>query len=117
MSLALFLEQVKNNKVISFDKTIAIITENYHYHPTEFSNGLAENKLINTAGMNEGSCKIFSFAIINQLNQQQTLSLFGDFYKKDVLDNPTGDDHQNIRNFMKFGWEGIRYTVQALTTK
>lgn len=117
MSLVLLLEQIKNNEVISFDKTIAIITENYHYHPTEFSNGLAENKLTNAAGTNEGSCKIFSFAQINQLNQQQTLSLFGDFYKKDVLDNPTGNDHQNIRNFMEFGWEGISYPVQALTAK
>ncbi len=117
MSLALFLQRVKNNEDISFDQTITIITENYSYLPIEFSNGLSESKLINTAGTNEGSCKIFAFAQINQLNQQQTLNLFGDFYRKDVLDDPTGDGHQNIRNFMQFGWEGINFTKQALVAK
>jgi len=117
MSLALFLQQVKNDEAVSFDQTIAIISENYTYQPTEFSNGSAEAKLINEAGTNEGSCKIFAFAQINQLSQQQTLNLFGDFYSKDVLDDPAGNGHQNIRNFMQFGWEGIHFAQQALAAK
>ena len=27
-------------------------------------------------------------------------------YYRDVLATPDGDDHPNIRNFMKSGWEG-----------
>jgi len=117
MSLSNFLQQVKNNDAVSFDQTMAIISENYNYQATEFSNGLANQQLINAAGTNEGSCKIFAFAQINQLNQQQTLQLFGDFYRKDVLEDPSGDGHQNIRNFMQFGWEGIRFKEPALSAK
>jgi hypothetical protein len=117
MSLAHFRQQVKNHEAVSFAQTIAIITENYIYQPTEFSNGLNEAKLINEAGTNEGSCKIFAFAQINQLSQQQTLNLFGDFYKKDVLDDPAGNGHQNIRNFMQFSWDGIHFSQQALVAK
>jgi len=117
MSLSLFLQQVKNNEDVSFDETITTISENYTYQETEFSNGLADKKLINAAGTNEGSCKIFSFAQINQLDQQQTLNLFGDFYRKDVLEDPSGNGHQNIRNFMQFGWDGIHFSHHALTAK
>ena len=62
MSLASFLEKINNNVAVSFDETIAAVTENYHYQATEFSNGLDEYTLINKAGTNEGSCKIFAFA-------------------------------------------------------
>ena len=115
MSLISFLEKINNNIAVSFDETIAVITENYKYHPTEFSNGLNEHTLINQAGSNEGSCKIFAFAKIHQLDQQQTLSLFGDYYRLDVINDPKGKGHQNIRNFMKYGWEGICFKGEALT--
>jgi len=117
MSLALFIEKVKNNENVSFDETISIITDYYHYQATEFSNGLNDQLLVNQAGTNEGSCKIFAFAQLNQLNQQQTLNLFGDYYRLDVLNNPDGTGHQNIRNFMKYGWDGIRFNGVALTAK
>jgi hypothetical protein len=117
MSLSTFLEKVKNNQNISFDSTLSVITENYHYEPTEFSNGLAKDRLINAAGTNEGACKIFSFSLLNQLSQQQTLNLFGDYYKKEGLEDPAGNGHQNIRNFIKYGWEGISFNQQALTPK
>lgn len=111
MSLSSFLENVKNNVPVSFTDTIAVINDNYHYQPTEFSNG----DLVNAAGTNEGSCRIFAFAQLHQLDQQQTLNLFGDYYRQEVLDDPQGTSHQNIRNFMKFGWEGIHFNGQALT--
>ena len=117
MSLEKFLLNVKNNKIVSFDETIEIITQHYRYTPTEFSNGLGDDTLINTAGSNEGSCKIFAFAQLNELSQQQTLGLFGDFYRKDVLDDPEGDGHQNIRHFMQDSWEGISFTQTALIPK
>ncbi len=116
MSLASFIEKVKNNDTVSFDETIAVITENYHYQATEFRNGLHEQLLVNQAGTNEGSCKIFGFAQINGLNQQQTLNLFGGYYR-DVLNDPHGTSHQNIRNFMQYGWAGICFKDIALMAK
>ena len=53
---------------------------------------------------------------MNQLDQSQTLNLFGDYYRLDVLNNPEGTDHQNIRNFMEQGWEGVSFQSPALTT-
>jgi hypothetical protein len=117
MSLASFIEKVKNNEAVSFNDTIATITENYHYQATEFSNGLNEQLLVNQEGTNEGSCKIFAFAQLNRLDQQQTLNLFGDYYRQDVLNDPDGTGHQNIRNFMKYGWDGIHFNGVALTAK
>jgi hypothetical protein len=117
MSLASFIEKVKNNENVSFNDTIMIITDNYDYQATEFSNGLNEQLLVNQEGTNEGSCKIFAFAQLNQFDQQQTLNLFGDYYRQDVLNDPDGTGHRNIRNFMKYGWDGIQFNGVALTAK
>jgi HopJ type III effector protein len=117
MTLEKFIEKIKHGEAASFNETIIVITENYYYSPTEFSNGLGDDILINAAGTNEGSCKIFAFAKRHHLDQQQTLSLFGDYYRIDVLNNPNGSDHQNIRLFMKYGWDGIHYSDEALTAK
>lgn len=117
MSLNAFLKKIHDNTPISFNETIAVITDNYHYHASEFSNGLNEHTLINLAGTNEGSCKIFAFALIHQLTESQTLNLFGDYYRVDVLTDPNGSGHQNIRNFMHDGWQGILFKNVALTIK
>jgi hypothetical protein len=117
MSLPSFIKKATNTEDISFDETIAVIAENYHYHPTKFSNGLNEHALVNQAGTNEGSCKIFAFAQLHKLTQQQTLNLFGDYYRLDVLNDPYGTGHQNIRKFMHYGWDGIRFDGVALTAK
>jgi HopJ type III effector protein len=117
MSLEKFIEKITQDEPVSFDETMTIIAAYYHYQPTEFSNGLNDDTLINEAGTNEGSCKIFAVAKLHQLDQQQTLSLFGDYYRLDVLPNPHGTGHQNIRNFMESGWEGIQFKGEALTPK
>jgi HopJ type III effector protein len=117
MTLEKFIEKVNHGEPISFNKTIIVITENYYYQPTEFSNGLGDNILINSAGSNEGSCKIFAFAKLHQLGEQQTLNLFGDYYRLDVLQTPQGTNNQNIRNFMKCGWQGVCFNGEALTLK
>lgn len=117
MTLDSFLEQIKNNDTVGFNETIAVITENYHYTPTEFSNGLDEHRLVNPAGVNEGSCKIFAFAKLYRLDQKQTLALFGDYYRQDVLNDPEGASHRNIRNFIRYGWDGIGFSGQALAAK
>jgi hypothetical protein len=96
----------------SFPVTIAFIDENYTFTPTTFKNG---NQL-NNAGENNGSCKIFAFAQMQHLSKEETLSLFGDFYQ-DVLNSPDATDHQNIRNFMIFGWDRIHFEDEALQAK
>ena len=114
MGITSFLKQLESDhESISFQDTIAVIEANYTFIPTAFSNGNQMNK----AGDNNGSCKIFAFAKLNQLNQLQTLACFGSYYYQDVLQNPKGTDHQNIRNFMKYGWEGIHFEDEALIAK
>ena len=98
---------------ITFSEVIAHIDAHYNFTPTRFTNGTA----VNEVGQNNGSCKIFSFAKLHGLTQDQTLALFGDYYRLDVLGNPSGTDHQNIRNFILLGWEGILFEGEALKEK
>ncbi|MBO1925153.1 HopJ type III effector protein [Thiomicrorhabdus sp. 6S3-12] len=101
------------NAPVEFSRTMQVIDDNYIFVPTEFKNG----QTTNAADTNNGSCKLFAFAQLNDLDEQTTLNLFGDFYTKDVLQNPQGDDHQNIRNFMQYGWAGIEFASQPLSVK
>lgn len=98
---------------VNFADTIAVIDAHYDFTPTAFRNG----ELDNAAGQNNGSCKVFSFAKLHQLTSQQTLHCFGSYYRDDVLQHPAATDHQNIRNFMKFGWDGVVFQGTALTAK
>jgi len=101
-------------ETVDFNEVIATINAHYLYTPTLFTNGIGEHKLVNEAGKNEGSCKIFTFAKLNHLTKEQTLACFGKFYREDVLKNPLGNDHQNIRKFMEYGWIGISFDGAAL---
>lgn len=109
----LFEQLEKSAEEIQFKEVIAFIDEHYDFTPTKFTNG----NTVNEADQNNGSCKVFSFAKLNDLSKEETLSLFGAFYREDVLQNPEGTDHQNIRNFMNSGWEGISFEGKALTRK
>ncbi|MEB2776806.1 HopJ type III effector protein [Algoriphagus sp. D3-2-R+10] len=108
------LDQIKNAPAtISFSEVIAHIDAHFEFTPTRFLNGT----IVNEAGQNNGSCKIFSFAKLHNLTPIETLALFGDFYRKDVLENPDGTDHQNIRNFIHSGWEGIKFDGEVLNLR
>src|SRR5690606_40461409 len=110
----MILTQLKTSpQSIAFQDVIAYIDQHYHFTPTKFTNG----KTVNEAGENNGSCKVFSFAKLKGLKEEETLALFGDFYRTDVLENPEGTDHQNIRKFMQFGWDGIAFEGEALAEK
>jgi hypothetical protein len=98
---------------VEFNDTMAVIDSLYDFTPTAFKNG----SFYNEAGKNNGSCKLFSFARLHGLSQQQTLYCFGAYYRNDVLKHPEGTDHQNIRNFIKKGWEGIEFSGCALMRK
>jgi len=90
-----------------------MIDAHYTFTPTAFRNG----NLQNNAGQNNGSCKIFAFGQLNELNETQVLACFGDYYREHVLKHPQADDHQNIRQFMLHGWSGIQFSGKALTPK
>lgn len=97
---------------LQFSDTMDVIDALYDFTPTSFSNGNIQNK----ANENNGSCKLFAFAQINNFSEPQTLALFGEYFR-DVLVTPEGYDHQNIRNFMSTGWAGISFNGIALCPK
>ncbi|MFA6920328.1 MAG: HopJ type III effector protein [Gallionella sp.] len=114
MELNDFLQQLNDAPgSVSFNDTVALIESLYEFTPTAFSNG----GLLSEAGQNSGSCKLFSFARLHGLSEQQTLHCFGAYYRDDVLKHPEGTDHQNIRHFIKTGWDGIVFQGSALAAK
>jgi DNA gyrase/topoisomerase IV subunit B len=113
ITLADFISQLDSKaEEVSFEQVMQVVSDNYNYIATSFTNG----DLLNEAGTNEGSCKIFYFAQLNKLTEQQTLNCFGRFYRDDVMKNPQGNDHGNIRNFIQSGWQGIQFKSAALTS-
>jgi hypothetical protein len=100
---------LKENDV-TFNNVIEFIQTYYRHQPTAFKNGGAYNE----ATQNQGSAKVFAFAQRHNLSEEDTLYLFAEHYKA-VLANPNGADHQNIRQFMEYGWGGIAFEGGALT--
>ncbi|WP_422089680.1 HopJ type III effector protein [Tenacibaculum ovolyticum] len=114
MSLQDFINKLRNTpKEVVFSETISVIEENYVFTPTAFKNG----DLQNSNAENLGSCKVFSFAVKQQLTKEETLACFAQYYFNDVLENLNGTGHQNIRNFMSTGFEGLSFDKQALAEK
>ena len=96
-----------------FTDVLQVIDQNYSYTPVSFSNGIGEDALINAAGTNQGSCKVFAFARMHQLSESETLACFAEHYR-DVLADPNGESHGNIRRFMRHGWKGITFEQEPL---
>jgi len=101
-----------NNREIKFSDVLQFIDAHYTHNPTAFRNG----SQVNAATENQGSAKVFSFAQINRLSEADTLRLFAEHYD-DVIATPGAANHQNIRQFMQQGWDGIQFDGQALTIK
>lgn len=115
MSIEHFIKQLEQHPdSIEFDQTINVISQHFDYQPTEFSNG---PDITNSAGSNEGSCKIFAFAKLMGLDEAATLACFGKYYREEVLQQPDADNHGNIRAFMQHGWKGNQFSGEALSKK
>ena len=115
---ASLLERIKQHpESVGFKEVMSVIADNYSYSAKAFTNGKGDALITNIAGTNEGSCKIFSFAKIHHLSETETLNCFGDYYRIDVLKNPEGSDHGNIRAFIKYGWEAVVFEGEALQEK
>ena len=114
MNIRELLEKIAfSPEAVEFKEVMLVISEHYDYQPVKFNNGV----VVNEAGVNEASCKIFYFGKLHNLDKDQTLVCFGKFYRRDVLQNPEGSDHENIRNFMVCAWEGIEFFGEALIPK
>ena len=114
MKTKIIIEQLKHEpEKIEFSEVIAAIDHDYKYTATAFTNGQQNNAV----GTNEGSCKILAFAKLQSLDKAETLALFGHYYREEVLLNPQADSHQNIRQFMEHGWQGVSFENNALEKK
>lgn len=105
------LTSLKQNST-SFSEVISFIETYYDHQPAAFKNSDAYNE----ATQNQGSAKVFAFAKLNNLSAADTLYLFAEHYRS-VLANPDGTDHQNIRQFMANGWEGVVFEGEVLIPK
>ncbi len=92
-----------------FDDTLALIERHFQYQATGFHNG----PLYNAAGENAGSCRVFALGQYCNLSEADTLALFAQHYQQ-VLDDPAGDSHGNIRQFISTGWSGIEFDDRPL---
>ena len=108
-----FIARLGRDDSLMFEETLAIISDNYAFTPTAFSNGDGEEIIHNAPDQNQGSCKVFAFGMLNGLDEKQLLACFGEHFRHVVAD-PAGKDHPNIRNFMRHGWKGIRFTGEPL---
>lgn len=105
-----YLADIKSGKFQDFNALMDIISKHYQHRPTAFDNG----ELHNASHENQGSAKLLFFAQLHQLDHKQTLACFGQYYQE-VLDNPNQKSHGNIRNFIKFGWDGVVFSDTVLT--
>ncbi|WP_299016272.1 HopJ type III effector protein [uncultured Polaribacter sp.] len=112
MTIQEFKTKLQENTTVAFSDTMQVIEDNYKFTPTAFTNGTIENK----AGENSGSCKLFAFAKLQKLSKAETLACFGEHYQN-VLEDANGDAHQNIRNFMQTGFDGLNFNGEALALK
>lgn len=96
----------------NFDDTLALIDQHFEFQPTGFNNG----PLRNDAGENAGSCRVFALGQYCNLSEADTLNLFAQHYQQ-VLGDPAGDSHGNIRQFISTGWSGIRFDQQPLRAR
>ena len=107
-----YIETLKSGEKMQFEDLMSIIDQDYNYTPAAFSNGEVENSI----NENQGSAKLFCFAAVNQLSPLETLHCFGQYYQE-VLNDPEGDSHANIRNFIIYGWEGLKFDSPVLDRK
>ena len=114
MTLEKFLTRlVEEPETVEFADTIALIDKLYTFSETSFRNG----DLVNAIGENSGSCKILAFAQMHNLAEKVTLACFGHYYRDEVLNDPDGTGHQNIRQFIRHGWSGIYLDGSPLTPR
>ena len=107
----MILEKINKNEA-NFADVIAHIEENYTYTASAFVNGNQEN----VVDQNQGSAKVFAFAKLNNFSEDDTLKIFEEQYQA-FLDTPEVTDHNYARQFMKNGWNGVKFENEVLRKK
>ncbi|AUT71238.1 HopJ type III effector protein [Paraburkholderia hospita] len=114
MKLDILLKNLTDNPTsVTLDDALAAIPGSYKSTPVAFENGGVRYQ----AGQNVRSCQLLAFAMLHNLTKEQTLNCYGIYYREDVLRNPTGTDHEPIRNFMKHGWDGVQFDAMPLEAR
>lgn len=106
------LPELIKTKQFQFQDVLKFINDTYSYTASNFSNGT----LNNAASENQGSARVLYAAYLAELSKEDTLILFAEHYEA-VLENPYGTDHQNIRQFMIHGWDGVVFSQPVLVPK
>jgi hypothetical protein len=106
------LISASKSNALAFTDVIKFIDTYYQHQPVAFKNGDVDNE----ATQNQGSAKVFAFGQINGLGATDTLYLFAEHYQA-VMADPTGTNHQNIRQFMMHGWPGVVFEGNTLVVK
>lgn len=95
------------NKPLEFQDVMAVLRRHYEFTPTAFTTGKGTAVQVdNPATANQASCLLLAAARRLGLDRDATLRLYGEHYR-DVLADPGGTAHGNIRAFMANGWEGV----------
>lgn len=92
------------NSDVQMDDVIAVCDREFEYTDSSFSVGAVENKV----GTNVKSSKILSFAYLTKMDTETALKCYGEVYRE-VLVDPDGDSHGNIRALMKGGTECVKF--------
>lgn len=111
--LAATLAHAETNTLV-FQDVMAMIRRHYECTPVAFSTGRdTERQVDNAAGANAASCLLLSFARRLGLDMATTLALYGEHYR-DVLADPQGKSHANIRALLTNGWAGVTFAGDPL---
>ncbi|MBZ9557087.1 MULTISPECIES: HopJ type III effector protein [Modicisalibacter] len=114
MTLDDFLHRLRNAPdTLAFADTLAVIDRHYRFTPVGFRNG----EVTNAPGENAGSCRVLAFARRHELDVEQTLHCFGEVYRDEVLGDPQGHGHRNIREFRRRGWAGVAFDAEPLAPR
>jgi len=116
MTIDEFIRRLDSEEGVTFEETMDLIESHYDFTPTAFTNGPGDAAINNAADENQGSCKVFAFGKENGLTKEQALACFGQHYR-DVLADPGGSSHGNIRSFMRHGWDGIVFSGSPLAAR
>lgn len=95
-------ELAREWKNTDFGNTIQAIDSILETEPVDFVNG----EVPNTSGENLWSLKVLAFGKMMWFHTQEVLSMFWEYYRE-VIDNPDGNSHQNIRALQKTGIECV----------
>ncbi|MFZ5756236.1 MAG: HopJ type III effector protein [Pseudomonadota bacterium] len=99
---------------LMFQEVMSTIRRHYECTPVAFSVGESTPSPVrNPAGTNAASSQLLAFGKRLGLDEQTLLGLYAEHYR-DVLADPAGSNHANIRAFMTGGWAGVSLPADPL---